>query len=182
MGVAVQAPRPHIHPWSERPPARGRPRRRPRPGRRGRATRLALTVLAAAALLLAVGARQARIAAEGYQLGRLKHQLAAERAAVERLEAELARLSSPARLDAVARFQLGLEPAQRLALARVEPLRPAGRTEPRGHSAVVSLPAGPGGQVLERRAEDGALAGLSRWLYRWLAGVQAAEARTLDGR
>lgn len=179
MGMAAHAPWQPDDAAREVAPHRRRPRRlRARAATPGRATRAALTLLCCFGLLFAVAARQAHLVATGYQLDRLRSQVAAERAELERLRAELARLSAPGRLDVVARHRLGMRPAERLALARVQPLAPAARAPSPAAVATVPLAgeagAGPGA------AEEGALAGLARWLYRWLAGVHTAEARTLQ--
>lgn len=163
-------------------PAAGPARRLARGARPGPATRVLGTLLTAAGLLLAVGVREAQIASLGYRTWQLRQQLAAEQAAVERLEAERAQLSSPERLDAVARFGLGLVPAHRVALRRVEPLVPVAAAESTQPARLAVVPLVPATAGVREPEERGALLALSRWLYRWLAGVQPVEARTLDAR
>lgn len=125
--------------------------------------------------MLAVGARQAAIARLDYQLVRLKAQLRAERVEQERLQAELARLRSPERVDLLARVRLGMTRPERVRPLRVEPLTPW--VPPSAPAAVAVVPVGPPDDRADpavAAVREGALARLGQWLYRWLTGQGTA--------
>lgn len=167
--------------WQE-PREERRQHRAPRPRRRAAraASRFAVTLLAVAGLLLWVGAREARLAALGYDLVELRAARDAELAEMERLEVELARLSSPQHVDAVARRELGMTDPEQVALATVAPLPPSEGASRPATVAVLSLPGDRTAAVTSRSASEGAVTRLAGWLYAWLTGTRTAEARTLQ--
>jgi type II secretory pathway pseudopilin PulG len=88
-----------------------------------------LALLAAAALISAVGALQvnqlSNATVTSYQINELNRERAAKQAANHELEAEVAGLSSLARVDIEARLRLGLQPATRKLYINVNQPLPA---------------------------------------------------------
>ena len=132
-------------------PGRGQRGERSPRGRRGRAAqahrtarpqgvaRLAVTVVLVSAVLLLLGIRQAAITAVGYEIDRTKRELAEAQAALERLEAELARLATPGRVEEGA-LAMGMREAAEVRVASVDQLAAAPSVTPQGDRAVVQLP------------------------------------------
>src|SRR5690606_5712726 len=175
---------------TQRPPHPA-PRAQRSPSIRG-LVRLAATAAVIAAALLALGVRQAAITAVGYQIDATKRQLAAARAELERLEARLALLAAPDRVEGGA-LAMGMTGAAEVRVASVAPLV-AGDAEPveavEAGTVVIQLPAaGPEAgapQHAGRPGEAGDGAQDSRTLAEaaadlllgWLGG-RRAEAETL---
>ena len=93
-----------------------------------------LALLAAAALISAIGALQvnqlSNATVASYQINELNRERAAKQAANHELEAEVAGLSSLARVDIEARIRLGLQPATRKLYINVNQPLPAEQSLP----------------------------------------------------
>lgn len=151
--------------------------------------RLTATVAIVAAVLLVLGIRQAGITAVGYEIDATKRQLAGAKGELERLEAELARLAAPERVEDGA-LAMGMTDAAEVRLAAVGQLVAEPVEVAAGQSAVVKLSpvsspdvevaAAQGGGAPEGKATDSrTLAGaVGDFLRGWLGGGRA-EAETL---
>jgi hypothetical protein len=118
MAIVGARPATIIGPFGRRARARPQParhvRRRSGAGRRNRevsgAGSLLLAILAAAMLALFYLSQSGHVAATGYQINELQERLAELRADQQQLTYRIAQARSPAVIERVARFRLGLAP------------------------------------------------------------------------
>jgi cell division protein FtsL len=106
------------------------PFRRPFPRLHGRATLLVIAGLLALGMALAQVNQFSRLTSTGYEIEELSRQRAAQQAANHELEAEVAQLSSLARVDIEARTRLQMVPAARRLYIEVNAPTPARQTLP----------------------------------------------------
>jgi cell division protein FtsL len=118
---------------------------------------VALTAIAIATVLFALLQvnQFSRLTSTGYEIEELKRERTVKQAANHELEAEVAALSSLARIDWEARTRLGLQPAARTLYIEVNADAPAQQSLPtryrRDEPAPVTGPAEDGGAPLWRR-------------------------------
>lgn len=95
---------------------------RSREAKRGRENlKRALSIVAAAVFAVAVAARHAQVASLGYAVVALKEELNRLEAENQWLEAEIAKLSSPGRIETIAKRDLGMVPPVEVRYLKKDP-------------------------------------------------------------